>query len=137
MYNNYEGVDMKLKILIMVLILLIIGLVIFIYDKKSSKELELTYKISAGIPYKWVYKIDDESIVKFVKSYVLKDENKGGMTGAKVYTNYVFKGLKEGITSITFKCVSIEDDSVSEEEINRVQVDKEGNISLLVDANEK
>ncbi len=98
----------------------------------SSKQLELTYEINAGIPFKWVYEIEDESIVQFVRSYVVKDENTGGKVGASVYTNYVFKGLKEGTTTITFKIVSItgemEDSNI---EVHKVKVDKDLNISLV------
>ena len=108
--------------------------VLKIVNKKeeSSKQLELTYEINAGIPFKWVYEIEDKSVVEFVKSYVLKDENTGGKVGASVYTNYVFKGLKEGTTTITFKIVSItgemEDSNI---EVHKVKVDKDLNISLV------
>ncbi len=101
---------------------------------KLSKELVLTYKMSAGIPFKRIFEIEDESVVEFVQSYIIKDENKGGIVGAPIYTNYVFKGLKEGSTTITFKEISITDDSdiVTEEKTN-VHVDKDLNISIVVD----
>ena len=99
---------------------------------KSTKELELTYEMSAGIPFKRVYEIEDESVVQFVRSYIAKDENTGGKVGAPVYTTYVFKGLKEGQTKIIFKVVSIDDrDDTMSEVINIVKVDQEGNISLV------
>lgn len=101
-------------------------------DNNSKKELELTYEINAGIPFKWVYEIEDPTIVQFVKSYVIQDDNTDGKVGASVYTNYVFKGLKEGETTITFKMVSItgeyEDTSV---ELHKVKVDAENNIFLV------
>ncbi len=129
----------KTLLIIIGIILVLTIAVYFLIPKKtkSTKEIELTYDISAGIPFKWVYEIEDESIVEFVKSYVIKDDNKGGKVGAKVYTNYVFKGLKEGETTITFKIVSItgeyEDTS---HEVHKVIVDKDLNITLI-DSNNK
>ena len=127
---------MNKYVLIGIGVIVLIGLIIVIKvlpkENKSSKEIELTYEINAGIPFKWVYEIEDESIVEFVKSYVAKDENTDGKVGASVYTNYVFKGLKEGETTITFKVVSItgeyEDSNI---EVNKVKVDKDLNISLI------
>ena len=116
-------------------VLLVFVTMVFVFksfNKKSPKELELTYEISAGIPFKWVYEIENPEIVEFVKSYVLKDENKGGKTGAKVYRNYVFRGLKEGETSITFKVVSITGEHPdSQIEVNKVRVDENLNIVLI------
>ncbi len=124
---------MKTKILISlgIIIVLLIGLFItlkFLTPKKSPKQLELTYKINTGIPFRWEYEIEDESIVKFVKSYVVKDENKGAIVGAPVYTNYVFEGLKEGETTITFKFVNFTENTVSNKTKHYVKVDKNGNI---------
>ena len=119
--------------------LAILIFIIFIMprSKKTSKELELTYEMNAGIPFKRIYEIEDESIVSSVKSYVSKNENYGAITGASVYTTYVFKGLKEGITTITFKVVSIDDDNdVMSEDKNVVKVDKDLNITLVEEEND-
>ena len=122
---------MKNKILIGLIVVLVLCALLFIIlkfvvSKKSPKQLELTYEINAGIPFKWEYEIEDESIVKFVKSYVVKDENKGAIVGASVYTNYVFEGIKEGETTITFKLVNFTENTVSSEEKHYVKVDNEG-----------
>lgn len=130
---------MKRTILFCLLGITVITLVVYllflaIRGKKNQgegKTLELTYTINAGIPYKWEYEIEDKSIVEFVKSYVIEDKNVGGMTGAPVSTNYVFKGKKEGKTTITFKKVSVVDGSVAEESKNTVKVDKNKNLSLI------
>ena len=124
------------KIVIIVLAFLIVFLValklVIPSVKDNPKELELTYKISAGIPFKWEYEIEDESIVGFVKSYVVRDDNKGGKVGASVYTDYVFKGLKEGTTTITFRTVSITGEYPdSNIEKNIVRVDKNLNVTLV------
>ena len=101
------------------------------YMKLNNKELELTYELNAGIPFKWEVEVEDDSIVEYVKSYVVRDDNKDAITGASVYTNYVFRGLKEGTTTITFKLVNFADNYISSEEKHKVKVDKEGNITLI------
>ena len=122
------------KIIILVALFLIgfaVGIGVTLIGKdESSKTLELTYNTNGGVPYEWKYEIKDESIVKFVKSYEVENKNKNGMVGAPISINYVFKGLKEGKTTITFKYVSITDDSIDKEETVTVKVDKNKNISL-------
>ena len=127
---------MKTKILIGLIIVLILctifaTLKFIVPNINSSKELKLTYKLNAGIPFKWEYEIEDKTVVEFVKSYVSKDENKDRIVGAPVYTNYIFKGLKEGETTITFKLVNFTDKTVSDTQKHRVKVDKNNNISLI------
>ena len=126
---------MKTKKLIVVGIILIIVIlitgIILIWQGKSSKQLELTYKINAGIPFNWEYEIADPSIVEFVKSYQIKNENKGSIVGAPIYTNYVFEGLKEGKTTITFKLVNITDGTIDKEEKYFIKVDNNKNILLI------
>ena len=123
------------KKIILILVLITIIIILIITKKRTPKELEipklksnqasLTYKISAGIPFKWEHEIEDESILKFVNSYVIKDENTGGKVGAPVYTKYIFEGLKEGTTTLTFKYVNFADNYLSSEEKYNVTVDKE------------
>ena len=133
---------MNIKILIGIIIIVVItGIFVFFKGKDmyedNSKLLELTYKKSAGIPFYWKYEIEDETVVEYVKSYVLKDENTGGKVGAPVYTNYVFKGLKPGTTTITFKLVYIDDERVDEERKHTVRVDDDLNISLVATPSEE
>lgn len=99
--------------------------------EKQKNILELTYSINAGIPFKWEVEVEDKSIVKYVKNYVVKDENKGALVGAKVYKNYVFEGLKEGTTTIKFKYINFTDNIVSEEITHKVKVDENKNIILI------
>ena len=134
------GEEMK-KIIIGIAILVLIAIGIIIFNNKEeitaiiggdSKQIEFTYSMNAGIPYRWDYEIEDESIVSFVKSYILEDNNKDGMVGAKVSTNYVFKGLKEGVTTVTFNYVDLSqpDTPVVKKEVHTLRVDKNLNISL-------
>lgn len=73
-----------------------------------SKTSEIIYKVNAGIPFRWEYKIEDESIVKFVKKYVSRNDNIGAISGAPIYTNYVFEGLKKGQTKIYFNIIILQ-----------------------------
>jgi len=124
------------KVIILVTLFLVgfavgIGVHFISNSDESSKTLELTYNTNGGVPYEWKYEIEDSSIVKFVKSYVVEDKNKDGMVGAPISTNYVFKGLKKGKTTITFKYVSMTDGTVDKEEKVTIKVDKNKNISLV------
>jgi len=110
---------------------LFVVLKIVIPSMTGSKELELTYKTNGGVPYKWEYKIEDESIVEFVKTKDITSESDKKLTGGPVYINYIFKGLKEGKTTIIFKYINITDNSIEKEEKVEVKVDKYKNISLI------
>ncbi len=116
---------------IVFLVALFVVLKIVIPSTTGSKELELTYKTNGGVPYKWEYKIEDESIVEFVKTKDVTPESDKELTGGPVYINYIFKGLKEGKTTIIFKFINITDNSIEKEEKVEVKVDKYRNISLI------
>ena len=125
-------------IILLVIVIIEIGISFFMFKGKNmkrevnSKELELTYELNAGIPFKWEVEVEDESIIEYVRSYVFRDDNeKGALTGASVYTNYVFRSLREGTTTITFKLVNFADSYVSKEEVHKVKVDKDGIITLI------
>ena len=105
-------------------------MIVCIFSQSGYKELELTYKTNGGVPYKWEYKIEDESIVQFVKTKDITSVEDKKLDGGPVYINYIFKGVKEGKTTITFKYINIIDGSVEQEEKITVKVDKNKNISL-------
>lgn len=128
----------KLMLFLIPILLLIIGIIVIVIimnikNKDSSKQLELTYDINAGIPFKWDFEIEDPNIVEFKKSYVIRDDNKGGLVGGKVVTNYVFVGKKEGVTTVTFNFVRIdrEENNIESSETHTIKVDKDLNISLV------
>lgn len=125
-----------------VLIVIVVIIILFLVVKNiggghsnnysSEKELIISYEINSGVPFKWEYDIEDNGIVTFVKSYVLSDDKDEVIDGANVTTNYVFKGLKEGTTTITFKCISLADGKVTIVEKHKVRVDKDLNIKELL-----
>lgn len=129
----------KIIVICVFAVLFIVGFavtVIVIKNQKSPKELELTYRKSAGVPFKWTYVIEDPTIIECSRVYLLEDEKKSREKGAPIYNNYVFKGLKEGVTHVTFKYVSIVDkDYPPTEEVHTIKVDKDLNISLVVEEN--
>ena len=119
------------KGLLGLIITIILITVLIIINNKKPKNLELTYKINAGIPFKWEYSIKDETVVKLKKSYITKNENKGAKVGAPIYTKYIFEGLKEGKTTITFKYINITNELPPKEEKYLIKVDKNKNVELL------
>ena len=124
---------MKKKNLIIMIALFIVGFAVglgitLIGKDEGSKTLELTYQTNGGVPYEWKYEIKDESIVKLNKQY---SEAQDDLDGGQVNEKFVFEGLKQGKTTITFKYVSITDKNVEKEETVTVKVDKNKNISLL------
>lgn len=119
-----------LFIIILAILFVVIGVIIL--NMSGSKELELTYQTNGGVPFEWRYEIADESIIKFIRSYVVDDQNVDGIMGAPISTNYVFKGLKKGTTTITFKYVNVVDGTISKEEKHTIKVDSYKNISLVV-----
>ena len=124
-----------------IVLIIIVGLVIYFVKfnksednpikEKNPKELELPYDINAGIPFRWKYEIEDPSIVEFVRSYQTRNDNTDGRVGGRIDTNYVFKGLKEGETTIIFKYVYFTENRVEMEDRNIVKVDKDLNITLI------
>lgn len=124
-----KKVIIGIGIIFVVVLFVILGIVIS--NVTGSKELELTYKTNGGVPYKWEYKIEDESIVQLVKTKDITSKKDKELLGRPIYTNYIFKGLKEGKTTITFKYINITDGSINKEEKVTVKVDRNNNISLL------
>ena len=113
------------------LIIILSVIILLLIINKKPKHLELTYSINAGIPFKWEVEIEDETVAKLKKSYVTKNENKGAIVGGRVYTKYIFEGLKEGKTTITFKYVNITNEMPPKEEKYNIKVDKNKNIIIL------
>ena len=110
---------------------LFVVLGIIIPNESGSKTIELTMQTNGGVPYEWQYEIKDMDIVEFVKSYEIDNQNKNGLVGAPISINYVFKGIKEGKTTITFKYVSLSDGEIAQEKDFNIKVDNKKNISLI------
>ena len=126
--------NIKKIMLIIVAIIVVVSTTVIVFVVKNKKDnlFVLKYQINAGIPYKWEVEVEDPSIVSYEGSEVTEDENKNGIVGAPIHRDYKFKGLKEGITSINFKYVNIVNNRVEKIEKNRVKVDKNNNITLII-----
>ena len=115
-------------------VVIAIAVVAVMYNLTSkssgSNKLELTYKSNGGVPYRWEYEIKDKSIVKFVGTKDITPDEYKELEGGPIYTNYIFKGLKKGKTTITVKYVNIVDGSIDKKETITVSVNKNKNIAL-------
>ena len=125
---------MKKRVWLTVILMGILVLTVGCGKAKEPTNLEITRTINAGIPYEWEFEIEDTDVAEFVKSYVVEDKNQDGLVGAPVTTKYVFKGLKEGKTTITFKMISITDDSIESTDVYKIEVDKDKNVKLVTDS---
>ena len=110
----------------------------------GKKEIEIVQSNNYAVNVKWTFEIEDNSIVAFVKSY--DDENQKHAYddlpnyqrpngGQWFNTYYVFKGLKDGKTTITFKKVDKSENTVYETKNYIIQVDKYNNIKLISQSN--
>ena len=112
------------------LVIVILAIVYSLFGVKRNEKLEITQDTNGGVPYKWVYKIEDKDIVKLDKKFS-EEENKN-LAGGIVHEHYVFKGLKKGTTKVKFSYVSIIDkDLISKEEELTLKVDSRRNVSLV------
>ena len=96
-----------------------------------SKKIEISYKISSGIPFRWEYEIEDESIVKLMKKETRGEKTKVPICGGQLNIKYIFKGIKEGNTRIIFKLVNFADNYIDREEEYKVSVDEKLNIKII------
>ena len=100
------------------------------FKKKKSKNLEIVYDINAGIPFRWEYEIEDNTICEFVESKSVGEKAKEPICGGKVEISYIFRGLKSGKTRINFKLINFADNYLSRIDEYNIKVDK-GNIIIL------
>lgn len=122
---------MNKRVLLGIGIIFVVVLFAIIKIVTKSNEFELTYKTNGGVPYEWKYEIEDESIVQFVRTKDITSKENEKLVGGPVYINYVFKGIKEGETTITFKYVSVVDGTIEKEDKVTVKVDSHKKISLV------
>ena len=119
----------KMVLIIIGIVLIIVGIIVLLIVFNTPNEIEITRNETRGIPYKYEYEIEDESIVKLVKSYNLdKDDKRKGGTDR---INYVFTGLKKGTTKVIFKKIDLYSGEIATQETITFKVDARKNISLL------
>ncbi len=118
--------------IISICLIVVIALIVINPFGEKNKNIEITVNTNGGVPYKWVYEIEDESIVQYVKNYVVEENTDKNVEGGRVQINYVFKGVKPGNTKVKLKYVSIVDGSVDKEESYNLKVDRRNNVSMVV-----
>lgn len=118
--------------IISICLITVIALIVINPFGEKNKNIEITVNTNGGVPYKWVYEIEDESIVQYVKNYVVEENTDKNVEGGRVQINYVFKGVKPGNTKVKLKYVSIVDGSVDKEESYNLKVDRRNNVSMVV-----
>lgn len=94
--------------------------------KPNNKTAEVVVDIAGGIPYEWVYSIEDAKVVK----YKNMTEKSGETMGSNTEQHYIFEGLKEGKTTIKFELKSITDDTVDQTKNYDVVVDKNLKVTI-------
>ena len=104
-----------------------------LFKKKnnSSKKIEISYDISSGIPFRWEYEIEDNTIVELIKKETKGEKTKEPICGGKLTIKYIFKGIKEGKTKIIFKLVNFADNYIDREEVYNISVDKNLNLKII------
>ncbi|MBR3198515.1 MAG: protease inhibitor I42 family protein [Bacilli bacterium] len=117
---------MKKKLLLIFFVLLLIVILIFLITNKKAAS--ITLKTNSGVPYSWIYEIENPKIVKF-KAKKVKAKNKN-LAGGEVTETYIFKGTKKGTTIITFKYKSVSSNRVEKKVKYKATVDKKLNLKL-------
>ena len=95
---------------------------------QKEKNIEIILMTNGGVPYKWEYEIEDDSIVSYDHmDSVNKDP---GTAGGRVEQHYYFKGLKEGSTTIQFQYKNFTNDTIDQEKTYHIVVDSDLNITI-------
>ena len=101
-----------------------------IFNKKDDKVLELSIRTSAGIPFRWEYVIEDESIIELVGEKTVSLSKQKHLCGGPLNLIYSFKGLKEGETKVFFNHIYIGDERVDSTIEYNIVVDSDLKIHL-------
>lgn len=125
---------MKKKIVIILVIVLVILCIVIIHGfrrkglyssniKPKNGEFEIIQKTNGGVPYKWEYSISNNN-VEYINSYSQDKYKDKQLAGGPVEIHYIFKGLKQGESTITFNYVSITNNSIDKTIKYKIIVDE-------------
>ncbi len=109
---------------ISIVILLIVGLLILFLNKNDDS---IIITENGGTSSRWEYEIEDKTIVEFDKTNIISSSNN---EGGEIKTEYIFKGLKEGKTTIKFNHYDFVNDVIEETIVYEANVDKNLNIKI-------
>lgn len=99
-------------------------------SQTAPGSVKITLETNGGVPYKWSYEIDDDSVIEYVG--VESKDLDPGMDGGAVEETYSFKALKTGETDVVFEYKDITEDGgdVMETKVYHVTVDDKLDISV-------
>ena len=110
------------KIIAGVIVILFVSSMILGLNHKDGRTVEIVLRTNGGVPYKWEYVIEDDTIIKCKK--VRTESKDSNIDGGIIYQYYSFEGLKEGTTTILFEYKDILEQSVNERKKYNVSVDE-------------
>lgn len=99
-------------------------------SQTAPGSVKITLETNGGVPYKWSYEIDDDSVIEYVG--VESKDLDPGMDGGAVEETYSFKALKTGETDVVFeyKDITEDDGDAMETKVYHVTVDDKLDISV-------
>ena len=99
-------------------------------SQMAPGSVKITLETNGGVPYKWSYEIDDDSVIEYVG--VESKDLDPGMDGGAVEETYSFKALKTGETDVVFEYKDITEDGgdVMETKVYHMTVDDKLDISV-------
>jgi predicted secreted protein len=99
-------------------------------SQTAPGSVKITLETNGGVPYKWSYEIDDDSVIEYVG--VESKDLDPGMDGGAVEETYSFKALKTGETDVVFEYKDITEDGgdAIETKVYHVTVDDKLDISV-------
>ena len=124
----------KTKIVIIVIVviavaILLCGVILKYFSGKNHKD-NIVLSTTAGIPYEWNCKINDEDIATIEHVYSKNMQPK--VDGGEVQIRYLIKGLKPGNT----RCIcnynkTIENKETIDTQVYEIIVDKKLNVEII------
>ena len=118
------------KILIGAITFIVLITIVLIIAKSLKKTDEIILKNRGGVSYNWEYIIEDKNIISFKEKE--SQEKTKNLVGGEVEEHFIFKGLKEGSTTIKFEYRNFVDNSVKETKKYKVKVDKKLRVDIKI-----
>ena len=119
---------MKNKKTIIIVGIILVILAVFIVLINSKKVNEVVLKTKGGVLYLWEYMIENDGIIELEEKE--SEEKTRNVIGGEKEQHFVFKGLKEGTTTITFDHRNIVENNVTNTKKYKVTVNKKLEVNI-------
>ena len=119
---------MKNKKTIIIVGIILVILAVFIVLINSKKVNEVVLKTKGGVSYLWEYMIENDGIIELEEKE--SEEKTRNVIGGEKEQHFVFKGLKEGTTTITFDHRNIVENNVTNTKKYKVTVNKKLEVNI-------